>query len=168
MSRFGWRAAGEASVVIAADPAAVYDRVADVERIGERSTECHRAQWLDGAGPAVGARFRGFNRSGRLARWTRTCEVVQADRSREFAFRTLPERDPSRRDSTTWRYVLEPTADGTRVVHSYAITRPPPAPLRLLFGLLMPQHRDMRPQLRHNLAVLQEQLEAPGHAARTG
>ncbi|MCW2712672.1 MAG: hypothetical protein JWP24_2866 [Marmoricola sp.] len=66
---------------------------------------------------SVGAVFRGRNRVRLAARWSR-CEVVAAEPGRAFAFRTLPERlDPSRRDSTTWSYRLEPTADGTRVEH---------------------------------------------------
>jgi hypothetical protein len=151
-----WRTAGSVALVVAADPDAVYAVVSDVTRIGERSPECHAARWLPGAAAGtLGAVFRGSNRAGRAARWSRRCEVVAADAGRTFAFRTLPERfDVTRRDSTTWRYDLEPTDDGTRVTHSYAITALPIQPIRTLYGVLMPHHRDMRPHMRANLEAL--------------
>jgi len=77
---------GEASVHISASPEAVYDLVADITRMGERSPECYRAEWVDGpATAAVGARFRGHNRIG-VIKWSTTCKVTAADRGREFAF----------------------------------------------------------------------------------
>lgn len=152
----GWRTAGAVELDVPADPVTVYDALSDVTRIGERSPECWAAAWESGTPGTVGAVFRGRNRSGRLARWTRRCEVVTADRGAAFAFRTLPERlDPTRRDSTTWRYDLRPApGGGTLVRHSYEITRLPLRPLQTLFGVLLPQHRDMRPQMLENLQRL--------------
>jgi hypothetical protein len=84
---------------------------------GSAVPKCRSATWEEGVPGSVGAVFRGRNRVRLAARWSR-CEVVAAEPGRAFAFRTLPERlDPSRRDSTTWSYRLEPTADGTRVEH---------------------------------------------------
>jgi hypothetical protein len=156
VTRRPWRTAGSVEVVVAADPDTVYAVVSDVTRIGERSRECHAARWLPGAtAGTLGAVFRGSNRAGRAARWSRRCEVVAADSGRAFAFRTLPERfDLTRRDSTTWRYDLEPADGGTRVTHSYEITALPARPMRALYGVLMPHHRDMRPQMRTNLEAL--------------
>jgi hypothetical protein len=159
-----WQTSGSVERVVPADPAEVYAVVSDVTRIGERSPECHTAAWLPGArAGTVGAVFRGSNRSGWAARWSRRCQVIAAVPGRAFAFRTLPERlDVSRRNSTTWRYDLEPAADGaTRVVHSYEITALPVQPLRALFGLLLPHHRDMRPLMQPNLDRLQEQFARP-------
>ena len=86
--------------------------------------------------------------------------MVEAEPGHAFGFRTLAERlDPSRRDSTTWRYRFEPVAGGTRVVHSYEITLLPLRPMRALYGRLLPHHRDMRPQMAENLAALRRQLE---------
>ena len=76
----------------------------------------------------------------------------------EFTFRTVPERDPSRRDSTVWSYRLAPGVDGTQVVHSYEVVLMPLLPLRLLYGLMLPHHRDMRPQMKQNLVALNRQL----------
>jgi hypothetical protein len=157
-----WLTAGSVERVVDAPPAEVYRRIADVTSTGERSNECRQAEWLPGgpAEPVLGARFRGHNRSG-VARWSRVCEVVEARPGEAFAFRTVPERrDLSRRDSTTWRYELLPEEAGTRVRHSYEITTPPLPPFRALFGLLLPQHRDMRPSMQFTLDQLAASVAA--------
>ncbi|HET8603668.1 MAG TPA: SRPBCC family protein [Marmoricola sp.] len=155
-----WRSGGSVERVVPATPEAVYRVVTDVTSTGERSDECRSAEWLPG-GPAaaeVGARFRGHNRSG-LARWSRVCEVVAAEPGRRFAFRTVPERfDPTRADSTTWSYELEPVDGGTRVRHSYEITRMPWPPLKAAYGILLSHHRDMRPAMRLTLERLAQRL----------
>ena len=153
---------GAVDVVIAAPPDAVYAHIVDVTATGDRSVECRSCEWLPGAVPgSVGARFRGKNRSG-LVRWSRVCEVVTAEPGRSFAFRTVPERlDPTRVDSTTWSYVLEPEGTSTRVTHAYRITKLPIRPLQWLYARMLPQHRDMRPQMTHTLAALRAELEAP-------
>jgi hypothetical protein len=155
-----WRTSGSVQRMVPAGPDEVYAVVSDVTRIGERSPECHAAGWLPGApAGAVGAVFRGRNRAGLLARWSRRCEVVAAEPGRIFAFRTLPERlDVTRRDSTTWRYDLEGVDGGTRVTHAYEITQLPLRPMRALYGRLIPQHRDMRPQMQANLEALHDLL----------
>lgn len=151
-----WRSSGTVERVVDAPAADVYRLITDVASIGDRSEECHRTEWFAG-GPAeavVGARFRGHNRS-RLVRWSPVCEVLEARPAQVLPFRTVPERlDPFRRDSTTWRYELVPDGERTLVRHSYEITGPPLAPFRAVFGVLLPQHRDMRPAMRHTLDAL--------------
>ena len=67
----------------------------------------------------------------------------------------MPARlDPSRLDSTIWRYDLAAHPDGTLVRHSYEITRLPLGPFKAMYGVLLPQHRDMRPAMRHTLYEL--------------
>lgn len=84
----------------------VYDLVSDLPRMGEWSPECERVTWQGGAtGPAVGARFIGWNRSGAV-RWCTWGEVVVAERGRRFAFEVTV--GPVR--VSRWEYVLE--ADG--------------------------------------------------------
>src|SRR6478752_667280 len=78
-SRRPWRTAGSVELVVAAPPAAVYELVSDVTRIGERSPECRSATWESGTPGTVGAVFRGRNRWGWAARWSRRCEVTTAD-----------------------------------------------------------------------------------------
>ncbi len=155
-----WRMGGSVELLLRARPLEVYRVITDLASTGERSRECLGATWLSG-GPqsaVVGARFRGRNRS-QLARWSRVCEVVEAEPGRCFAFRTVPERvDISRADSTTWRYELVPEAGGTLVRHSYEITQPPLRPFKALYGILLPQHKDMRPAMQYTLSRLAETL----------
>ena len=159
VDRRPWRTSGSVTVVVPADPDAVYAVVADVTRIGERSPECRSARWESGERAAVGAVFRGRNRWGWAARWSRRCLVTAAEPGRAFAFRTLPEPlDLTRRDSTTWSYEIEAVEGGSRVRHTYEITQLPLRPLRAVYGVLLPQHRDMRPQMGANLAALADQL----------
>lgn len=143
------RLGGEVKAHIDASPADVYALVSDVDRTGEWSPECRRCVWLDGAtGAEVGARFRGYNRSGAV-RWSRLVEVVAADPGREFAFRTLPDR--FNKDSTTWRYRFEPADGGTAVTESYEIHRLPGFPVSLIMRTLLRHHADMRPHMRQTL-----------------
>ncbi|WP_029433345.1 SRPBCC family protein [Blastococcus sp. URHD0036] len=152
-----WLTSGSVELVVAAPADAVYAVVADVTRIGERSPECHSAVWLPGAAAGeVGSVFVGSNRAQWATSWSRRCEVLVADPGRAFAFRTMPTALIP--DSTTWRYDLEPADGGTRVTHSYTITKPLPRPLKAFTGALLPQHRDMRPQMQANLAVLRAQF----------
>jgi hypothetical protein len=158
-----WRTGGSVELVVDATPDEVYQAVSDVTSTGARSDECRSAEWLPGTARAVvGARFRGHNRSG-IARWSRVCEVVEADPGRRFAFRTVPERfDISRADSTTWRYELTPVDGRTLVRHSYEVTRMPRAPFKALYGVLLPQHRDMRPAMQVTLQRLADSLAGSG------
>src|SRR5687767_3082708 len=100
-----------------ATPAAVYDLVSDVTKIGRYSPETFEAEWLDGAtGPAVGARFRGHvKRNGRGPTYWTTCEVVAAEPGKEFAFGV---GSPGKH-LNVWRYQLEPSGDGTDVTESF-------------------------------------------------
>jgi hypothetical protein len=158
-----WRYSGSVETGIDAEPEVVYAAVVDVTRTGERSPECHAAEWLPGATPAtVGARFRGHNRAGRF-RWSRVCEVVHAEPGRSFSFRTVPERSVS--DSTTWSYTFEPDGDATRVVHSYEVTIPPGRLMRALISRMLPDHTDMRPQMAQTLAALKTSLEGAAGSA---
>jgi len=152
----GWyRVRGQITLDIQASPQDLYNIVADVTRIGERSPECYAARWLPGHPPqTVGARFRGQNKKG-LIRWSRVCEVVTAEPGQEFAYRTVPERaDLSRHDSTTWSYQFTTANSRTTVTHSYHVTLLPLRPFLALYRRAMPQHADMRPAMRHNLAAL--------------
>ncbi|HYQ36357.1 MAG TPA: SRPBCC family protein [Mycobacterium sp.] len=108
---------GRSSIDVAAPPELVYDLIADVTRMGEWSPECYRCEWLGGAAAATpGARFRGYNRLGRL-RWERTAVVDTADRGREFGFTTV--NDGAGREETRWRYSMEPSSSGTLLTESF-------------------------------------------------
>jgi hypothetical protein len=150
-----WRTGGEASLVIDASRELLFDLVADVRSTPARSHEVQGCRWISGAPASVGSRFRGSNRSG-LIRWSRVCEVVSATAGEDFAFRTVPERrDITRGDSFLWGYHFEPEGTGTRVTHYYSVVKPPAPWLLVLYGILMPHHRDARPALWHTLQQLQ-------------
>jgi hypothetical protein len=124
---------GQASVHIDAAPELVYDLVSDVTRMGEWSPETYRCKWLDGgSGPAIGARFKGYNRRGR-ARWSNTLEVLIADRGREFAFR----RDVLHCGVCDWRYRMEPQGAGTLLTESYEVREPDWAITNWFNGLVL-------------------------------
>jgi hypothetical protein len=106
----------EVSTEITAPPEAVYALISDVTRMGEWSPECVRAVWVRGAtGPVVGARFKAWNKGGRGPAWFNWPVVTAAEPGREFAFN----RSGPAIGSYTWRYVLTPTATGTRVTESF-------------------------------------------------
>lgn len=152
------RTEGSVTVDIAAAPVTVYDLISDVTRIGEWSPECHRADWLgDATGPVVGARFKGHNKW-KLNRWARTCEVIVADPGREFAFYTVPGRGPSA-DSSTWRWVIEPTAEGCTITQSYEVTKMPHGWFLPIVKRFMPHHLDMRDHIRLTLEALKATAE---------
>ena len=114
----------EVSIDIAAPPERVYELISDITRMGEWSPECRRCTWAKGAtGPAVGARFRARNKGGRGPSWFNTPTVTVAEPAREFAFN----RSGPGIGSYTWRYVLTPTATGTRLTESYDAEKPLPA-----------------------------------------
>ena len=106
------------TATIAADPTVVYDLISDVTRMGEWSPETTSCRWVDGVGPAVGARFRGTNRH-RLTRWTTTCTVTAAEPGRRFAFDVRW----GLWEISRWSYVIEPSDDGCRVTESWADKR---------------------------------------------
>lgn len=139
----------QATVEIAAPPEVVYRLVSDVEALPEWAAEVTRNEWLRGAtGPAVGARWRGWNEhAGR--KWPTTAEVTHADEGRRFAFKVqvLPGMT-----TALWSYTIEPTETGCRVTES--TTRLAPlGPTRILNRLLGVHDRD-----RHNQANIEKTL----------
>jgi hypothetical protein len=115
-----WLRHDSRSVVMAAPAERIYALVADLPRMGDWSPECRRVEWAEGsAGPAEGATFIGHNKGGPggLMKWSRRGRVLRADPGREFAFVT----EEGGRESTEWRYRLEPVEGGTRVTESYAV-----------------------------------------------
>jgi uncharacterized protein YndB with AHSA1/START domain len=105
---------------IAAPPEAVYAAISDVTRMGEWSEECHTCEWHEGFdGPVVGATFDGHNRHGDNE-WTTQGKVVEADPGRAFVF----ECSMFDFHYSTWGYVIEPTATGSRVTEWNEDLRP--------------------------------------------
>jgi hypothetical protein len=99
------------SIVIDATPERVYDVVSDITRTGEWSPICTGCAWDAGAGPQVGAMFTGHNETPERV-WETRCEVVAADRGREFAW-TVGQR------WVRWGYTLRAVDGGTELTESW-------------------------------------------------
>jgi hypothetical protein len=149
---------GQASVHVDASPEQVYALVTDVTRMGEWSPETYRCRWLDGAvGPAVGARFKGYNRCGR-ARWSNTLKVLVADPGREFAFR----RDVLHCGVCDWRYRMAPEGQGTRLTESYEVVEADWAITNWFNGLVLgveDRDADLQQGLRTTLERIKQAAE---------
>ena len=141
----------EVTIDIAAPPVTVYGLVSDITRMGEWSPECHTCDWKEGTPGAVGSKFKGSNKNG-LMRWSTIAKVVTAEPGKEFAFAT----QAGDRDSTVWRYALEPTAGGTRVTESYD-ARFTPKFIEILERFVM---RNRAAQLEKGMQATLERLKA--------
>ena len=71
--------------------------------MGRWSPECWKCTWLDGAtGPAVGARFKGYNKRG-VMRWSTVSTIVVADEPSHIVWEV---------DESGMRWGYRITADG--------------------------------------------------------
>lgn len=150
----------QTSIEIAASPETVWDLLSDIRRMGDWSPVCHRCEWLGDADHAeVGARFVGHNRANG-ARWSRACTITAAERGRELAFTTYFRGA----ESTRWRYTLEPTATGTRVVEAYDVISVPRwiKAVRMLPGMPSKSLRDGQESMSTTLQRLKAAAEAVG------
>ncbi len=157
-----WLRQDSQSVVIEAPAQRIYELVADLPRMGDWSPECRQVAWLDGStGPSEGATFIGHNQGGPLGlmKWSRRGRVLTADPGREFAFVT----EEGGRESTEWRYRLEPVEGGTRVTESYAV-RWIPAWARVV-DVPTNRARELRGAMRHTLEQLRGAAEATPSAS---
>jgi uncharacterized protein YndB with AHSA1/START domain len=99
----------QATIDIAAPPAAVWALVGDLRRMPRWSPQTARS-FLRGEN-GLGARFLNLNRKGLLV-WPTRSKVVRYDEGREIAWRV-------KENFTVWSLRLEPTAEGgTRVVQT--------------------------------------------------
>ncbi len=121
----------EASLFIDAPPDRVWRLVSDVTRMGEWSPVTYKCEWLNGSsGPAVGARFKGYNKMP-PAKWWTICEVTESEAAKVFEFRTIRVSFPisigvGEREMTRWRYTFEPEGIGTKVTERYEAKFVPP------------------------------------------
>ena len=125
-ARYGRAVSGPArtvtrSVDVAAPPHRVWDLVSDLPAMGRFSPENEGGRWQGGAtGPAVGAVFRGANRSGRR-RWSTRCTVTRCEPGRSFAFAVSAVGRPV----AEWSYELAPTDTGCTVTETWHDRRGP-------------------------------------------
>ena len=110
----------EVTETIAAAPERVYALVSDLPRMGEWSPENTGGSWRKGAtGAAVGAKFRGTNRSG-WRFWSTMVTVTGAEPGRRFAF----DVDYAGVAISTWEFDLAADGDGCSVTERWTDRRP--------------------------------------------
>ena len=151
-----------ASAVVEAPPEKVWAMVADVTRMGEWSPETQSCEWVDGAtGPDVGARFKGHNKRGPVARWTTTCTVVESEPGRVFAFAVGDAEKPD----NVWRYSFVPSGEGATMVTE---TCEFPKPMSLAFKAITFATlgvRDREGDLKRGIEQTLARLQVAGRAA---
>lgn len=106
------------SVDIRSRPAALYEAVSDVGRMGEWSPEATGAKIITKGPVQAGSRFRGSNRKGWI-HWSTQCVVVNAVPGEEFTFEVRVLGSPVAR----WSYHFSPIEGGTRVEESWTDLR---------------------------------------------
>jgi Polyketide cyclase / dehydrase and lipid transport len=110
-----------ASIDVACLPVTAWELVTNIERIGEFSPECVRAEWIDGAsGLEVGARFEGTNHLITTYReqdidftWIRVCTVTAAERPNRFAYTVGDRYDGT--PACSWEFQIDGTEAGCRI-----------------------------------------------------
>lgn len=114
----------QVSATIAAPANVVYDLISDITRMPEFSPENIRGEWLgDATGPAVGARFKGTNRLGKIT-WSTKPTVTAAEPGRLFSFK-VPGAS-----GALWTYEFTGCGEATVVTESMVQTKPSPALIR--------------------------------------
>ena len=146
------------SRTIDAPPEAVWKLVSDPTRMGDWSPGNTGAAWLDGAsGPAVGTRFRGSNKNGRIS-WKTTCTVTECVENEAFAFhvKTGPIA------LATWAYRLG-AADGGTVLTEEFTKHEPKAMEAIMNRVLKIDSRNEfnRVGMEATLAAIAAELESP-------
>jgi uncharacterized protein YndB with AHSA1/START domain len=111
------------SIVVRASAEALYDMVADINRMGEWSDTCTGATWDEGHGPipSDGAWFTGHNVVGDRTHDAH-CEFVAAERPTTIAWMQRGREE----GFTVWRYRFTPVDGGTEVTESWTLLRPFP------------------------------------------
>jgi hypothetical protein len=101
------------TTTVAAPPAAVYELVADVTRMGEWSPVCTGGVW-----DADGVWFTGSNTTPERS-WETRCRVDVADPGREFTFTNCGPDGST--ELVRWSYHFAPSGDGTELTESWQV-----------------------------------------------
>ncbi len=110
--RFADRPYVEVETRVDASPESVWPLVTDVAVPAEFSSEFQGAEWLEEAGPALGAKFRGHN-AREAFEWHTTSTIIECHEGRSFAWAVEDPDNPA----ATWRFTLE--ADGDETILTY-------------------------------------------------
>ncbi|MEM7338724.1 MAG: SRPBCC family protein [Actinomycetota bacterium] len=98
----------DVQIDIDAAPQVVWTYVSDINAAAPFSDEFQRAEWED-EGPALGARFRGYNRREGIGEWDVPCTVTAFEPDRTFEW-TIGNLDNK---VARWRFDIEPEGDGS-------------------------------------------------------
>ena len=106
---------GSATVRIDASPDEVFAFLVDLEELPKLGPENQRCELLEGSSEVeLGAKFRGFNRSGDYE-WHADCEITVLEPGRRFAY-LVP---PAFEHATEWSYTIVPDGDGCIVTEAF-------------------------------------------------
>jgi len=151
----------EASVTIEAAPEQVWALVSDITKMGRFSDSNTGGKWIMGAsGPAVGARFIGFNKRG-MVRWLTTCKVIECEPETKFAFQV-------NENKMQWGWRVEPgEGGGTLLTQWRHRAGEPAAPIRAVANLLFKGKLDeeMCDGMTTTLAAVKAEAERSGTPA---
>jgi len=111
MVRYTDRPTAEVTVEITAPQEVVWPLVIDINLPARFSNEFLGAEWLDGAEPALGARFVGRNGHAAVGEWETTCTIEWFEPHRTFGYAVNDPASPAAK----WRFDLEKSEDGTRL-----------------------------------------------------
>ncbi|MET8976449.1 SRPBCC family protein [Streptomyces sp. NPDC004539] len=160
------------SVVIDVPPERAYDAVSRPADMGRWSPEnLGTPTGSSGEPAALGARFVGLNKRGRL-RWATGCTVTAADPGHRFAFRvhTIGITRPRLRfPIATWEYRFEQAGDGTRVTETWTDDRRAwPAPVAHTFDRIATSGSTFAEFQARNIATTLSNLKQVLETEHTG
>jgi len=146
-----------ATININRPPADVFDAVADITRIGDRSPECVACRWVGGAdGAVVGAKFSGDNEAKlgpvSLKKWTTDSEVTACEPGRVFEFVS--------EGYTTWRYEMEAVGESSTKVTESAEFAHGKGFKGFLYETVLRRPDSLRKGMEATLAALKAELES--------
>ena len=150
----------EVSTHIDASPERVWELIGDPARMGEWSPECRRVTWLGGVtAPAVGARFKGYNRIGRR-RWSTVGTVAVYEPGREVAW----DVSVGPLAVARWGYRLAPADGGCTLTETFADRR---GPLIHVIGTAVRGVGDTETHNRAGMAATLERVKTVAEAPAT-
>lgn len=153
------------TVHIATAPERIWPHASDIAFAVGTSDELLAVEWTSGDGslPYVGRTFVGTNANRHFGQWQTTATVTECDEPRAFGW-VVGDLD---RPSTTWRFTLDPDADGTALTQwarigpgdsglTIAVQRMPDKEEKIIAGRL----REFRAAMQAHLAALKDRAEA--------
>jgi hypothetical protein len=153
----------EVQTFVDAAPERVWEIVSDIGLMPQLSEEVQRVEWTGGAtGPAVGARFTGFNKHEAFGEWQTTSVITECSAPSVFAWTVGEVEHPG----AVWRFTVKPEESGTRLSQwvqmgparsglSVAIDRMPDKEQKIVFVRL----REYETGMAANLAEIKRRAE---------